>query len=257
MDIDAYLERIGYDGTRAPTAATLRALQRAHLLAVPFENLDIHAGQPLALDEGRLFEKIVTRRRGGICYELNGLFAALLQALGFPVALLSASDAHADGGYGPPYDHLALRVQAPDEDGAPHDWLADVGWGDTFTVPLRLDRYDVQDDGLRAYRLEPQGDALLVWQRHPDGQWERNYRVATAPHTLEAFAPMFHYHQASPDAPFTRQRLVTQATGDGRATLTPNRLIVTSGHERHEQPVADNTAFWALLAQHFGIAQRA
>jgi N-hydroxyarylamine O-acetyltransferase len=255
MDSGAYLRRIGYGGERAPTAATLRELQRAHLQAVPFENLDIHAGRPLALNEPQLFDKIVARGRGGICYELNTLFAALLRDLGFPVALLSARDARADGGFGPPYDHLALRVSAPDDDGAPRDWLVDVGWGDTFSVPLRLDRRDAQDDGLRAYRLEPLDDDLLVWQRHPDGQWERNYRVATAPSAPHEFDAMFRYHQSSPEAPFARQPLVTQAAADGRVTLTPRKLVVTKGRDRHERPVADDAAFWALLTQHFGISQ--
>jgi N-hydroxyarylamine O-acetyltransferase len=255
MDVGAYLKRIDYQGDLEPTAANLRGLQRAHLLAVPFENLDIHAQRPLSLDEPRLFEKIVTRRRGGICYELNTLFAALLRALGFPVAFLAARDAHADGGFGPPFDHLALHVRAPDAQGEPRDWLADVGWGDTFTTPLRLDRRDLQDDGLRAYRLEPLDDDMLVWQRHADGQWERNYRVATAPSAPHEFDEALRYHQSSPDAPFTRQRLVTQAAPGGRITLTPHKLVVTRGRERHEQPVADDAAFWTLLAQHFGIAQ--
>src|SRR5690242_9417454 len=111
MDIAAYLQRIGYSGSRVPSADALRALHVAHLQAVPFENLDIHLRRPISLDPERLFQKIVLERRGGFCYELNGLFAALLRALGFQVTYLSASDAHADGGYGPPFDHLALLVE--------------------------------------------------------------------------------------------------------------------------------------------------
>ena len=90
LDIKAYLERINYRGSLEPTAETLRELQVAHLLAVPFENLSIHAGQPIVLEDEALFAKIVERRRGGFCYEANGLFAALLRALGFPVRMLSA-----------------------------------------------------------------------------------------------------------------------------------------------------------------------
>src|SRR6266540_1131840 len=105
MDIQAYLCRIHYRGGLAPTAAILRELHRAHLLTVPFENLDIHLGRPILLDQEALFDKIVTRRRGGFCYELNGLFALLLRELGFDVTLLSAGVAHADGGFGPEFDH--------------------------------------------------------------------------------------------------------------------------------------------------------
>ena len=85
MDVTTYLSRIGYRGTRTPNADTLRALQLAHLQTIPFENLDIHLRRPILLDLERLFQKLVVLRRGGLCYELNGLFAALLRALGFPV----------------------------------------------------------------------------------------------------------------------------------------------------------------------------
>src|SRR6185503_11310160 len=97
--IKAYLERINYRGSIAPTAETLRDLQVAHLLAVPFENLSIHANEPVVLDDESLFTKIVANRRGGFCYELNGLFAALLRALGFNVTMLSAGVARAEGDF--------------------------------------------------------------------------------------------------------------------------------------------------------------
>src|SRR4051794_33731222 len=90
LNVDAYLEGIRYAGPRAPSAETLRALHRAHLYAVPFENLDIGRGRRLSLALPDLFDKIVTRRRGGFCYELNGLFGWLLESLGYRVTHLSA-----------------------------------------------------------------------------------------------------------------------------------------------------------------------
>jgi len=89
MDVGAYLNRIGFDGAPRQRADTLRALHAAHLETVPFENLDIHLGRPIVLDEAAFFDKIVRRGRGGFCFELNGLFAALLRALGFDVTMLS------------------------------------------------------------------------------------------------------------------------------------------------------------------------
>src|SRR6476660_7309603 len=115
MDVQAYLRRINYHGEQAPTAAVLRDLHRAHLLAVPFENLDIHLGRPIVLDQAALFDKIVRRRRGGFCYELNGLFGLMLRQLGFDVTLLAAGVARADGGFGPEFDHLTLLVRIPAE----------------------------------------------------------------------------------------------------------------------------------------------
>ena len=91
---EAYLNRINYHGSLEPNAETLRDLQVAHLLAVPFENLSIHSGEPIVLEDEALFEKVVQRRRGGFCYELNGLFAWLLRNLGFKVEMLSAGVAN-------------------------------------------------------------------------------------------------------------------------------------------------------------------
>jgi N-hydroxyarylamine O-acetyltransferase len=271
IDIDAYLQRIAYNGSRVPSADTLRGLHLAHLRAVPFENLDIHLKRPISLDPQRLFQKIVIERRGGFCYELNGLFAALLQALGFQVAYLSASDAHPDGGYGPPFDHLALLVEETGDRGqgtgaaqtsilapdprplTPDRWLADVGWGDTFCLPLRTDTPELQLEGARAYRLERDGEYLILWQRHASGEWERNYRFSLAPRRLADFEAMCAYHQTSSDSLFTRNRLVTMATPNGRITLDDKRLIVTTDGRRTEAPVEGEDAFWQLARQHFAI----
>ena len=90
MDTEAYLERIGYRGPTRPTANVLRRLHRMHLLSIPFENLDIHWKRPIVVDVEAFYRKIVDHNRGGFCYELNGLFNALLRELGFETRLLSA-----------------------------------------------------------------------------------------------------------------------------------------------------------------------
>src|SRR5712692_598787 len=110
LDVSAYLRRIDHAGPIAPTRETLHSLHRAHMFAVPFENLDIHLGRKIVCDEGRFLHKIVNERRGGFCYELNGALAALLRALGFQVTLLSARVGRDDGSDGPEFDHLTLRV---------------------------------------------------------------------------------------------------------------------------------------------------
>jgi N-hydroxyarylamine O-acetyltransferase len=132
MRVDAYLDRIGYHGSREPTAETLRQLQRAHLLAVPFDTLDILLGRPIVLSVPSFYDKIVSRRRGGFCYELNGLFGWLLEQLGFTVALLSAR-VLATSEPGPEFDHLVLLIETEES------LIADVGFGDSFLEPLRLD----------------------------------------------------------------------------------------------------------------------
>src|SRR6266567_8643850 len=124
-ELAAYLDRIGAGRPAKADTAALRSLHRAHLLTVPFENLSIHLREPISLADGELIDKIVTRRRGGFCYELNGAFALLLGALGFDVGLLSAR-VFGDDRLGPPFDHLTLLVHTADRDGR---WLADVGFG--------------------------------------------------------------------------------------------------------------------------------
>jgi N-hydroxyarylamine O-acetyltransferase len=264
MDLQAYLDRIHYQGERAPTAATLRELHRAHLLAVPFENLDIHLGRPIVLEQAALFDKIVRRRRGGFCYELNGLFALLLRELGYDVTLLAAGVARADGSFGPEFDHLTLLVKAPNpEPIAPHTqstidnlqstmWLADVGFGDSFREPLRLVEDIEQEQDGQAYRIDRDGEQLTLMQRNAGG-WVPQYRFTLQPRAWAEYGDMCRYHQTSPDSSFTRKRVCTVARPDGRVTLSELALIVTTHGQRAEQSLADEPAFQAALREHFGI----
>ena len=248
MNVKAYLERINYEGLLAPTAATLRDLQVAHLTAVPFENLSIHADQPILLDDDALFAKIVTHGRGGFCYEVNGLFAALLRALGFEVAMLSAGVANGKGGFGPDFDHMTLLVTLEER------WLADVGFGDSFREPLLLDERGEQRQGRRAYRILPDDEHLILQQREEGAEWTPQYSFTLRPYEYGDYAAMCHYHQTSPESHFTQGRICTRATPEGRLTLSGSRFITTSeAGERREEAVASEEAFAALLREHFRI----
>ena len=187
MDIPSYLNRIHYNGPTLPTAETLRALHLAHLYRVPFENLDIHLGLPISLQETDLFEKIVVRRRGGFCYELNGLFAWLLRELGFEVSLLSARVGDREDGFGPEFDHLILRVTCPADPARPDDpWLADVGFGESFLTPLPLDQLDRPQEqaGPHVYRISQKTAYLSLWEKRGYGAWEEQYRFTLQPRQL-------------------------------------------------------------------------
>ena len=249
MDTKAYLERINYQGALAPMAETLRRLQVAHLLAVPFENLSIHSGEPIILEDQALFNKIVHRRRGGFCYELNGLFAALLGSLGFKVEMLSAGVANSEGEFGPDFDHMALLVDLEKRR------LADVGFGDSFREPLLLDEREIQVQGERAYRIVPEGAYLILSQREGDGEWKAQYRFTLQPYSYADYAEMCHYHQTSPQSHFTKARVCTRATPEGRVTLSGMRLITTTREgRRQEVAVASDDAYAQLLSDHFGIS---
>jgi N-hydroxyarylamine O-acetyltransferase len=246
VDVERYLRRIDYQGPLEPTADTLRALHEAHLLAVPFENLDIHLGRPIRLDEAAILEKIVARRRGGFCYELNGAFAALLRALGFPVTMLSAGVARAEGDFGPEFDHLLLLVQLD----AP--WLADVGFGDGFRAPLRLVEDVEQNEGARAFRLSRDGERWTMLQRD-DATWQPRYTFTLQPRQHVDFAGMCRHHQTSPNSSFTQRRVCSLARPNGRITLGDTFLIRTEDGRRVEQPIAGEAAFRAALRELFGI----
>jgi N-hydroxyarylamine O-acetyltransferase len=251
FDIKAYLERINYHGSLAPTAETLRALQVAHLLTVPFENLSIHASQPIVLENDALFTKIVTNKRGGFCYEANGLFAALLRALGYDVAMLSAEAANSGGEFGPDFDHMALMVQLE------RRWLVDVGFGDSFIEPLLLDEQGEQRQGSRAYRIMPEGNYLILIRRDEGEDWKAQYRFTLNHHTYADYAEMCRYHQTSPESHFTRSRICSRATGEGRITLSDMRLITTSNGDgqqiRHERTLTGEAEYAEILRERFGI----
>lgn len=254
MDRQTYLTRIGYEGSLTPTASTLRDLHLAHLQTVPFENLDIHLGNPIVLNLAELYQKIVRRRRGGFCYEQNGMFAWLLEELGFEVTLLSARVANSNGRFGPEFDHLTLRVECPAEpDSSAIPWLADVGFGDSFNLPLRLDKpHEQQRDGLRAYRIEQENEFFFLWQRSYDGQWARRYRFTLELRKLADFQPMCEYHQTSPESHFTQSRICTLATENGRVTLSDHNLIITESGARRERPLGADE-YQGILDSRFGV----
>jgi N-hydroxyarylamine O-acetyltransferase len=248
VDPSIYLERINYSGPLNPTAETLRQLHVAHLLAVPFENLSIHWREPIVLDNNSLFEKIVRRRRGGFCYELNGLFAALLRALGFKVTNLSAEVANHKGEFGPPFDHMTLLVTLEER------WLADVGFGDSFREPLLLDEREPQLQGDDAFRIQEAGAYLVMSSRKQSADWQAQYRFTLEPHEYDDYAPMCLYHQTSPESHFTQKRICSLATVDGRISLSDKRLITTRGREREEAELADDVEYRNTLLKLFDIA---
>jgi N-hydroxyarylamine O-acetyltransferase len=245
-EVRAYLDRIGAERPVVLDAAALAALHRAHLLTVPFENLSIHLAEPIFLDEGDLIAKIVTRRRGGFCYELNGAFALLLEALGAQVTRVAARVYGGEGKLGPLFDHLALVVRLP---GGSGPWLADVGFGSNSTYPLRYDsREDQHDPGGRfALADTTDGDVELV----KDG--EPQYRIEQRERHLDDFVPTCWWQQTSPDSHFTLSTICSRLTEDGRISLSGRTLIRTSGGTRTEQELGTDGEVLAAYRDHFGI----
>jgi N-hydroxyarylamine O-acetyltransferase len=237
--VRAYLDRLGVDEVPAPTVDALRELHARHLERIPFENLSIHLGEEISLDEAALVAKLLDRHRGGFCYELNGAFSALLRSLGYAVSLLAAR-VHGADGLGPPFDHMALRVDLDEP------WLADVGFGDSHRHPLRLDDRGEQTDPVGTFRLAaaPAGELDLLRDGAP------RFRLDPTPHPLVAFAGACRYHQA--ESHFTERIVCSRATPEGRVTISGQLIIVTSGDAKEEREL-DDDALLAAYREHFGI----
>jgi N-hydroxyarylamine O-acetyltransferase len=241
VDVDAYLERIAYAGAREPSEHTLSELHRAHMLAVPFENLDIHLGVANVLDPEHVFDKVVTRRRGGWCYELNGLFALLLESLGFAVTRYSAAVVLSDPP-SPDFAHLTLRVDLD------RPWLADVGFGASFTRPLRMDVDDDQERDGKRYRLARRDGRMVL---HEDGAPQ--YAFALEPRRMEQFAEMCTLQQTAPGSHFLHAPMCSRATEDGRESLAGMRLITTTRAGRTERELENEAERAAVLRDVFGV----
>lgn len=250
MDLQAYFERINYTGDTAPTLDNLRQIHRAHLMAVPFENLNIHIPRRIILDEDRLFDKIVGENRGGFCFEQNGLFYAVLTQLGYEVYRLEANVLGATGDYGIPMSHMCLLVVI---DGV--RYLADVGFGASFIEPIEIDNPAIQVQDVGQFKIEFDGDTLY-YSCQNIGQEEMSigYRFYLTPHDLADYESACHYHQTSPKSHFTQKRVCSRWSHRGRITVTDDQFIVTSWQgERAETPITDEAQFHDLLAEHFGI----
>ena len=249
MDVESYFRRISYfGGSSVPSVETLRSLCTAHVQSVPFENFGVIAKESIELKEELLFDKIINRRRGGICYELNILFRGLLESLGYDVILLSARvfDKKKQQ-FGPDCDHMTLSVaipQRPDE-----RYLADVGTPGILGAPLRLvdgasQRYGNYDIRLRVdtsstWYVERKG--LDVWPDFlsPAGparvssEWEKTFQFTLQPRELDDFSETMLYHQTSPEGPLTQGHLAIIIPKDsGRVLFTDQgkkgpRLIET------------------------------
>jgi N-hydroxyarylamine O-acetyltransferase len=228
--IEAYLHRLGLPSAPPVDADGLRRLQVAHLLSVPFENLDIHMGVPIVLDQAAFVDKIVTRRRGGFCYELNGAFAALLSSLGFATTMLEGRVFDDQGGLGIRFDHLCLRV---DLDRA---YLVDVGFGRSFVAPLMLEPGIEQVDATGMFTLRERGSGSIDVVRE---EGESLYRFSLEARRLSDFEPGCRHNQTSPASVFTREPMCTLATEGGRVTIVGSTLIITEDGRRTETPLSD------------------
>jgi N-hydroxyarylamine O-acetyltransferase len=256
IDVDGYLARLGFDDERPGAGIdTLRDLMARHLERVPFENAGVLRGEAIVLDPTALVARLVGRRRGGFCYQLNGAFAALLGELGYAVDLLAARF-HSGEGMEPRFGHLAMRVRLDDV-----DWLVDVGGGYSFRQPLRIVVDEEQDDPAGRFRLvraavtaPEEGDAIDVEWRHRDGSWRPHYRFESAARRLADFATTCEWTRTSPKSPFTHGWICAVATPRGWATLDSRRFRLTgAGEPDEDRELTADADLTEALDRWFGV----
>ena len=245
MDVQRYLDRIFYTGPTEPTLNVLTKLQLAHLLNVPFENLDIQ--QHIKIDLAKVFNKIVGNYRGGFCYELNGLFYRLLKKTGFNVSMLSSRVYNArTKTYSPEYDHMALVVEIEDE-----HYLTDVGFGEFAFTPLKIEAGNIINDPRGVFKIESSGAHFKVLKEHPNGDDIPEYMFTLIKREIKEFYPMCQFHQTSPESHFTQRLICSLPTFNGRITLTGNVLKLTCNGSVIERTLHTERAIQQVLKDYF------
>lgn len=251
MYVNEYLARIGFSTPWSVDLPTLKELHLLHLRTVPFENLDIHANHEIVLSEEKLYEKIVGRRRGGICYELNGLFAWLLKALGFEVIMISANVYTGKNDLTPAFDHMVLVVHIDDA-----RYLVDVGFGDSFLVPLNFAPLAGGNQNGPAYEIS-MNDGFYTVSKNNDVDNPQStqplFRFELTPRCLEDFVERCDFHQYSTESHFRRKTVCSRAHPDGRITVSGTELILSHGSMREVTELNTAQEVNSALCVHFGI----
>lgn len=259
IDLDAYLARIGLGVAPDADADGLGAVQRAHRLSIPFENLDVRLGRGINLDPAHVFDKLVHRRRGGYCFEQNQLFLRALTALGFDArpllarVWLMATDI-------PPRTHALTLVRIDGQ-----DWIADPGFGGSYSPPMKLFdgstasapdgaqfRLSLAED--HGWLLERRGDPATTDGRAMTDDWLAQYSF-----TLENVATIDlelsnHWTSTRPDTRFTSFSVVSLCLPSGFATLTDRHYTRRNGDQHVEADIESATAYRLRLNFVFGIA---
>jgi N-hydroxyarylamine O-acetyltransferase len=254
VDLDAYCARIGYHGPRTPTLETLRALHALHLAAIVFEAIDVLLGRGVDLSPAAVDAKLIGGRRGGYCYEHNGLFKRVLTAIGFEaegllgrVLWMAPPDAPPA-----PRTRMALRVTV---DGEP--WLADVGFGSCVpTAPLRLDSAEPQPTRHETFRVVPSGTGatLLVEARLGEEGWASLYELSPEPQLDVDYEPPNWFTATHPMSIFRQDLIVTRAWPEARYTLLNGRLTVRTPDARVERrSLRDADGIAQVLAETFDL----
>lgn len=247
-----YLQRISLEKTKIEhNLESLRILQKNHLFHIPFENLDIHWKRRIDLDINEFSEKIIEEKRGGFCYELNGLFNELLNELGFSTKIISARVNIGEKEFGAEYDHLAILTKVNED-----EYLVDVGFGEFTADPLKfvLDEEQIDDNG--SFLIRKFDEEYFEVVKKDENLWKSQYIFKDIAKEISEFSEMCEFHQTSPKSHFTQGKICSLMTENGRKTLTDKKFIETINGKRFETEVTSEEDFGIFLADKFGIKQK-
>lgn len=251
LDLAAYFERIGYSGSTEPTLETLTALHRAHVVSIPYENLDIFMGKPIEIQPDVVFKKLVTAKRGGYCFEMNGLFSRVLEALGFEIVRLRARvwfmRSYPDEITFPSHQIMLIKLDGK-------SYIADVGFGGMGPIePLHLEHNAEQWNVDMTFRLTEDAafGTMLEGKKPGEGAWLKMYTFDRTPCFPVDYEPANFYLCRSPESFFTQNRVCARPALNGRASLH-QKLFKSSRNEQIEREVSVED-YQALLAEYFDI----
>jgi N-hydroxyarylamine O-acetyltransferase len=248
LDLNAYLERVGYGGPVAPTESALIALHRAQVFTIPFENLDIHLGRPIRLDAASLCAKLVDGHRGGYCYELTGLFLLVLRRLGFDVMCLAGRNMMRETPVQKSHQALLVTLDR-------RQWLVDLGFGGNGLIePIPLEPGTVFPQFFDAFRIQQLSPFSFLLQSRPHDTWQSLYAFTLEEYYPLDYAMMNYYNSTSPTSAFTQRRMAARPGPEGRTTLSDRELKVRRGSETTTMLLDEGEPYLAALAEYFGIS---
>ncbi len=247
--LDEYFNRVQYQGPADISESTLKDLHCAHTLNIPFENLDVFYQRTIHLDIASLLAKLVTNRRGGYCFEMNGLFSFVLKSLGFEVTDLLARVFSGDP---PTLTAKTHQLSVINING--QKWMADVGFGnDGIVAPIRLEPGIDQSHFNRIYRLEKCPDQSFILQKKEAGNYRNLYLFTMEPCLPIDFLMSNHFTSTHPVSFFTQMKFCTTPTRQGRITLTDRQLTIVAGDETTQTEINDDALFAQMLSQYFSL----
>jgi N-hydroxyarylamine O-acetyltransferase len=244
-DLQTYLDRVGYRGRPRADLDTLRTLHRCHLLAIPYENLDVQLGVPVSLDIDAIFRKLVLQRRGGWCYEMNGLLGWALDTIGFSLTRLAAGVMREIRGDAAVGNHLALWVHLEE----PH--LADVGFGDGILepIPVRPGRFRQRAFEFGLEQLDDQW-----WRFHNQHHGSaRSFDFGSAPADGDLLRRQCELLQTSPESPFTQVAVVQRHVPEGLALMRGRVLTRVRAQDVHREEIAGEEHYARVLREVFDL----